>query len=45
LWNDFYDSPVSRDLITRVSERQVAGLVMVFILGLIFLRGYLEKRP
>jgi VanZ family protein len=41
----FYDSLVSRDLITRVSEQQAAGFFMVLILGLILFRWYLGKRP
>jgi len=45
LGKDAYESSVSKDLTTRVSERQVAGLLMVFILGLILLRRYLGNRP
>jgi hypothetical protein len=43
--DDFYDSPVSQDLITRVKEQQVAGFFVVLILGLTLFRWYLWKRP
>lgn len=43
--DDSYDSPVSGDLITRVSERQVVFLFMALILGLILFRRYLGKMP
>jgi hypothetical protein len=42
---DFYDSPVSRDLITRVREWQVASFFMVLILGLILIHRYVGKMP
>jgi hypothetical protein len=43
--DDFYDSPVSRDLITRVKEQQVAAFFVALILGLTLFRWYLGKRP
>jgi VanZ family protein len=39
----FDDSLVSRDLITRVKEQQVAGFFVVLILGLTLFRWYLGK--
>ena len=45
LQDDFYDSPVSRDLITRVKEQQVAAFFVALILGLTLFRWYLGKRP
>jgi hypothetical protein len=45
LQDKFDDSLVSRDLITRVKEQQVAGFFMVLILGLTFFRWYFGKRP
>jgi hypothetical protein len=45
LYDKFDDSLVSRDLITRVSEQQVAGFFMVLILGLTLFRWYFGKRP
>ena len=44
LQDDFYDSPVSRDLITRVKEQQVAAFFVALILGLTLFRWYLGKR-
>jgi hypothetical protein len=43
LQNDFYDSKVSRGLITWVKEQQVAGFFIVLILGLLLFRWYLGK--
>jgi hypothetical protein len=40
----FYDSRVSRDLITRVSEGQVACLFIILILGLILLHWYIGEK-
>lgn len=40
-----YDSWVSRNLITRFSEWQVASLFMALILGLLLFHRYLAKRP
>jgi hypothetical protein len=41
--DDFYDSLVSRDLITRVKEQQVAAFFVALILGLLLFRWYLGK--
>jgi len=45
LQSDFYGSPVSSDLITRVKEQQVAAFFVALILGLTLFRWYLGKRP
>jgi hypothetical protein len=45
LQEKFDDSLVSQDLITQVSEHQVAGFFMTLILGLMLFRWYLGKRP
>jgi len=45
LQDDFYDSWVSRNLITRVSERQVVCLFIALILGLILFHWYIGKMP
>ena len=43
LQDDFNDSLVSRDLITRVKEQQVAAFFVALILGLLLFRWYLGK--
>ena len=43
LQDKFDDSLVSRDLITRVSEQQVAGFFVALMLGLLLFRWYLGK--
>lgn len=43
LQDKFDDSPVSRDLITRVSEHQLTGFFMVLLPGLLVFRWYLGK--
>lgn len=43
LRDDFFDSRVSGDLITRVKEWQAAVLFLSLILGLMFFRWYLKK--
>ena len=45
LHDEFFDSWVSRDLITRVSERQVVCFFIILLLGLIFFHWYLAKKP
>ncbi len=45
LQDELYDSPVSRDLVTRVRECQAAVFLLALMLGLMFLYYYLGKEP
>ena len=45
LQDEFYDSWVSRNLITRVREWQVVSLFIALILGLIVFYWYIERMP